>query len=151
MEPVRAAAAACSAAWALMLFLLNDPVLLFVTLMGLAFFAFPHWKLVLGLSTVYGMFSISMKHDPVNGDGASFIASTADSVALAVDATFAYVLLFSLVPFLKAMLPPDADEWGGAIKHALPMAALLLAKELIERQLIVSLADRAMHAFRAFR
>jgi hypothetical protein len=130
-----------------MLSLLNDPVLMFVTIMGFTAFAFPHWKLVLGLSTVYGMFAISMKHDPVAGDGASFVASTADSVALAVDATFAYVLLFSLAPFLKTLLPPDVARWSDAIKPALPMAALLVAKQLIERQLVESLADYGRHVF----
>jgi hypothetical protein len=86
-----------------------------------------------------------MKHDPVHGDGASFIASTAASVALAVDGVFAYVLLLALIPFAKVLIPPDWGAITTEIQHSLPMINLLVAKYVIELQLVDKMGDQLGH------
>nr|WRJ69908.1 hypothetical protein TetV2_00463 [Oceanusvirus sp.] len=145
LSPLQIVLSGAFAAWLVLIFVLNDPVLMYVTLMVLTTFAFPEWKMILGICTIYGMFSISMKHDPVHGDGASFIATTAESVTLAIDSTFAYVLLFALIPFLKVLVPPNFSAMGTEIQHSLPLMQLLIAKYFIELQLMDWIGDQLSH------
>lgn len=133
-------------AWVAFIFWIRDPVLMFFTIMTATILLFPHWPATMAVMMVYGMLNIAMKNDLVTGTHSTTVSSVADAMITAFDGTFTMALvLWALAPFYSAVMKFDLKGAVDDLSHAAPLLSLLIARYVVENEILSSLGDQVTH------
>lgn len=118
----------------LYVWLLRDPMLVYLMLVTALMAAFPTYRPLVAAVSLYGVLRISIRHDPVTGDFMSFVSSVAEAVNITVGGTAMVVTFMSLAPLVGALFTFDLGSIKQAIVPALPLLTLVCTKYFVEMQ-----------------
>lgn len=116
------------------MWLLGDPMLVYLMIVTAIMALFPTYRPIVGFVSLYGVFRITLRHDPVTGNYMSFVTSVAEGVNTTIGGTAMIVTFMALAPVLSAVFSLDFGAVKQAIGPALPLLTLVCTKHVVESQ-----------------
>ena len=118
----------------LYMWMLGDPMLVYLMLVTAVMAVFPTYRPIVAFVSLYGVFRISLRHDPVSGNYMSFVTSVAEAIDTTVGGTAMIVTCMALAPALLAVFTLDIRAVWDAVLPALPLLTLVCTKYFVEVQ-----------------
>eukprot|EP00873_Tetraselmis_striata_P043972 jgi/Tetstr1/464236/TSEL_009041.t1 len=126
---------------------LGDPMVMYLMLATGIMAVFPTYRPIVAAMSLYSVYRISVRHDPVTGDFTSFVSAVAEAISTTVGGTAFVVTVMAVIPALKAALSFDMGAVKAALVEAIPLLTLGVVNYFVEAQADADLTQLVMGGF----
>ena len=127
---------------ALYVWLLEDPMLVYLILVAAVMAVFPTYKEAIACTGLFGVYRIAVRHDTVTGGFSSFVTSVAEGLDFTVGGTGSFVMALALYSLAKSIVSFDFASISRATRDALPITGIMGARLVFQNAADANLSER---------